>query len=170
MNILLIPVKSVSSPQLPFGKLICRPNNHRMMRGFRKLASMEWCNGVPRPFNFARGYKVALASFPGSGNTWVRNLLQQMTGILTGCSQVDYELVKNGFPAGGICLQYLDRFIAVKTHFPHGKYSEVLHFMPNIYCNNGFSMASLTELKFTFDKYAIQYLPKTYLMVSVTVA
>lgn len=31
----------------------------------------------------ARG-SVALASFPGSGNTWVRSLLEQATGICTG--------------------------------------------------------------------------------------
>ena len=27
---------------------------------------------------------VALVSFPGSGNTWVRGLLQQATGVCTG--------------------------------------------------------------------------------------
>ena len=29
---------------------------------------------------------VALVSFPGSGNTWVRGLLEQATGVCTGRS------------------------------------------------------------------------------------
>ena len=29
-------------------------------------------------------YPIALASFPGSGNTWLRGLLEKATGICTG--------------------------------------------------------------------------------------
>lgn len=39
---------------------------------------------------------VGLVSFPGSGNTWLRYLLQQSTGIFTGSVYVDGELRKNG--------------------------------------------------------------------------
>ena len=41
-------------------------------------ARLRWC----RPLNFLQpsGPPVALASFPGSGNTWLRYLLQQATG------------------------------------------------------------------------------------------
>ena len=39
--------------------------------------SCRFMNGSARP-------TVALASFPGSGNTWVRGLLQKTTGICTG--------------------------------------------------------------------------------------
>jgi hypothetical protein len=42
---------------------------------------------------------AALVSFPGSGNTWLRYLLQQATGILTGSVYKDYGLLKSGFPA-----------------------------------------------------------------------
>ena len=41
--------------------------------------------------HFINGNKraaVALASFPGSGNTWVRQLLEKATGICTGMSSV----------------------------------------------------------------------------------
>lgn len=44
----------------------------------------------------------ALASFPGSGNTWLRYMLQQATGILTGSVYKDYGLLKSGFPAESI--------------------------------------------------------------------
>lgn len=69
---------------------------------------------------------IALASFPGSGNTWLRYLLQQATGnklfalyniflyftqflftinvkgILTGSVYKDFGLLKSGFPAENI--------------------------------------------------------------------
>ena len=40
--------------------------------------SIDWCQ--PLGFLANPGPKVALASFPGSGNTWLRYLLQQATG------------------------------------------------------------------------------------------
>lgn len=56
---------------------------------------------------------VALASFPGSGNTWLRYLLQQATGLLTGSVYKDYALLKNGFPAESIANGSV---LVVKTH------------------------------------------------------
>ncbi|CAD7087631.1 unnamed protein product [Hermetia illucens] len=56
---------------------------------------------------------TALASFPGSGNTWLRYLLQQSTGILTGSIYKDYGLLKSGFPAENICNRSV---LVVKTH------------------------------------------------------
>ncbi len=46
-----------------------------------QLAQFKWCKGTPRlvPHRSQNG-SVALASFPGSGNTWCRYLLQQVTG------------------------------------------------------------------------------------------
>ena len=41
-------------------------------------------NGTCRFLNGTARHKVALASFPGSGNTWVRGLLEKVTGICTG--------------------------------------------------------------------------------------
>ena len=76
---------------------------------------------------------MALASFPGSGNTWLRYLIQQSTGkplkqafstslllfetiilgILTGSVFHDEDLLKNGFPAESITNGSV---IAIKTH------------------------------------------------------
>ena len=56
---------------------------------------------------------MALASFPGSGNTWLRYLIQQATGFLTGSVYKDYALKNNGFPAESVCNGSV---LAVKTH------------------------------------------------------
>ncbi|XP_045468186.1 WSCD family member AAEL009094 isoform X2 [Harmonia axyridis] len=74
-------------------------------------SKINWCKELkylvpPRP-------PVALASFPGSGNTWVRYLLQQSTGILTGSIYRDYSLLKNGFPAENVVNGSV---LLVKTH------------------------------------------------------
>nr|XP_002735861.2 PREDICTED: WSC domain-containing protein 2-like [Saccoglossus kowalevskii] len=56
---------------------------------------------------------VALASFPGSGNTWVRHLLQQATGIYTGSIYNDKSLKREGFDGEGFTDNSV---IVVKTH------------------------------------------------------
>ena len=80
-----------------------------------RLANTKWCNGIPGYLD-PPGPKVALASFPGSGNTWMRYLLQQMTGVLTGSIYTDWKLMSKDFPAGGI---KDGRVIATKTHAPY---------------------------------------------------
>ncbi len=44
-------------------------------------ATIRWCK-TPLTLLDEPGPRVALASFPGSGNTWLRYLLQQATGTL----------------------------------------------------------------------------------------
>ncbi|XP_052866305.1 WSCD family member AGAP003962 [Anopheles cruzii] len=56
---------------------------------------------------------TALVSFPGSGNTWLRYLLQQATGLLTGSVYKDYGLLKSGFPAESVANGSV---LVVKTH------------------------------------------------------
>lgn len=56
---------------------------------------------------------VALASFPGSGNTWVRGLLEKATGICTGSIYCDGTLLVSGM--AGEFMQS-GTVIAVKTH------------------------------------------------------
>ena len=39
---------------------------------------------------------MALATFPGSGNTWIRGLIERLTGYFTGSVYGDRELFKQG--------------------------------------------------------------------------
>ena len=56
---------------------------------------------------------VALASFPGSGNTWTRYLLQQATGIWTGSIYHDKALTEHVFLSKDI---HDSSVLFVKTH------------------------------------------------------
>ena len=66
----------------------------------------RFINGTGRP-------PVALASFPGSGNTWVRGLLQQATGICTGGIYCDTTLRVSGYPGESL---RSGSTLVVKTH------------------------------------------------------
>lgn len=55
----------------------------------------HFINGTGRP-------PVGLISFPGSGNTWVRGLLEQVTGICTGSVYCDIGLLEKGFAGENI--------------------------------------------------------------------
>lgn len=44
---------------------------------------------------------LALASYPGSGNTWLRHLMEHSTGIYTGSVYVDKKLMSGGFHGEG---------------------------------------------------------------------
>ena len=58
---------------------------------------------------------VALGSYPGSGNSWVRQLLESATGIYTGAAFCDMAYV-----AAGMIGEYIDtnNVLVVKTHAP----------------------------------------------------
>ncbi|XP_069135593.1 WSCD family member AAEL009094-like [Argopecten irradians] len=56
---------------------------------------------------------TALVSFPGSGNTWLRHVIQQATGVATGSTYTDAALKRDGFPGEG---QTNGSVIVVKTH------------------------------------------------------
>lgn len=58
---------------------------------------------------------VALASSPGSGNTWTRSVLEQATGIYTGSIYCDAVLKSRGFVGEKISSANV---LAVKTHYP----------------------------------------------------
>ena len=66
------------------------------------------------PFNKQRKHPVALASFPGSGNTWMRFLIEQGTRVYTGSVYKDAAL-NSTYPGEGLDDTQL---IAVKTHYP----------------------------------------------------
>lgn len=69
-------------------------------------------------------HPVALASFPGSGNTWVRGLLQQITGVCTGGIYCDTTLRTRGFPGEGIRSGVT---LVVKTHQTDPRWSGVTY-------------------------------------------
>ncbi|XP_068623422.1 WSCD family member AAEL009094 [Battus philenor] len=87
-------------------------NNYMSHLGLRQAPSVNWCKELrlrspPLP------YAVALVSYPGSGNTWLRYLLQQVTGIVTGSIYMDYGLRVHGFPAENVTDGTV---LVVKTH------------------------------------------------------
>jgi len=59
------------------------------------------------------GLVVALASSPGSGNSWVRQLLESATGIYTGAVYCDAAYVYTGMIGEGL---RTGNVLAVKTH------------------------------------------------------
>lgn len=61
----------------------------------KKSAVMDECR--KRRFRQKQGPIVALVSSPGSGNTWLRYLLEQSSGIFTGSIYCDHTL-KKSFP------------------------------------------------------------------------
>ena len=63
--------------------------------------------------NGTRSYPMGLASYPGSGNTWVRGLIQRTTGLCIGAIYCDVTLRQNGYP--GESIRSAVTFM-VKTH------------------------------------------------------
>ena len=59
------------------------------------------------------GPVVALGSFPGSGNSWVRQLLESATGIYTGAVYCDKSYIEKGMIGEGVTTENV---IAIKTH------------------------------------------------------
>lgn len=62
--------------------------------------------------NIRRG-PVALASFPGSGNTWLRGLLELVTGVCTGSIYCHTHFRARGFNGEGV---HSGSTLVVKTH------------------------------------------------------
>ena len=63
--------------------------------------------------NGAKRDPVALASAEGSGNTWVRGLLERATGFCTGFNFCDYVMRMKGFIGDNI---NSGSVLVVKTH------------------------------------------------------
>ena len=51
--------------------------------------------GDPNQFSF-----TSISSYPGSGNTWVRYLIEEFTGYYTGSIYSDNKLYSGGFKVG----------------------------------------------------------------------
>ena len=67
---------------------------------------------------------IALASYPGSGNTWVRGLLQGVTGLCTGATYCDVSLRKNGYPGESLRSGVV---LAVKIHEVDPRWTGVVY-------------------------------------------
>lgn len=70
------------------------------------------------------GPVVALASFPGSGNSWVRQLLETATGIYTGALYCDKSYIKAGMIGEGVAT---NNVLAIKTHGWPGATTNILN-------------------------------------------
>ena len=69
------------------------------------------------------GPTVALGSFPGSGNSWVRQLLESATGIYTGALYCDGSYLAVGMMGEGVTT---NNVLAVKTHdWPTGTKAKI---------------------------------------------
>ena len=88
------------------------------------LRKVKSYNGNPQDgqchfMSQAHRMPVALASYPGSGNTWLRGLLETATGICTGFEFCDISMRVKGFAGENIVSGAVS---VVKTHgFPHWK-------------------------------------------------
>ena len=70
---------------------------------------------------------IMLVSFPGSGNTWTRMILEQATGIFTGSIFCDKGLRSNGFYGEQIISSNV---LAIKTHYPRDGKPSIGHYHP----------------------------------------
>ena len=59
------------------------------------------------------GPVVALGSVPGSGNSWVRQLLESATGVYTGAVYCDKSYIEEGMIGEGVTTENV---IAIKSH------------------------------------------------------
>ena len=79
------------------------------------LTGMEKEKGSCYFMNQTLRFPVALASFQGSGSTWVRGLLEQATGFCTGSVYCDPWLRAGGFTGENI---RSGAVLVTKTHYP----------------------------------------------------
>ncbi len=70
-----------------------------------------------------KGLGVVLASYPRSGNTLLRRLLEDATGVITGSDSNPTRPLVRGLTAGGLQGEAVldDRVHIVKTHWPERK-------------------------------------------------
>ena len=83
---------------------------------FRESAesnSIAWCNGKHLEFVKPPGPIIGLISYPISGSTWLRHLIQEATGKITGSFYNSILLSENGFPGENV---YNGSTIVIKSH------------------------------------------------------
>lgn len=108
---------------------------NKCLQGTSQRAKQEHYDSLIRDndCNFMDGTHrrpVALASAEGSGNTWIRGLLERATGICTGFLYCDYEMRKDGFIGEGI---KSGSVLVVKTHTGTTQWYGVKYAQPKRY-------------------------------------
>ena len=115
----------LASPDIPINGVNCHDKLCSEYLSKRDHALFQRCRLLSRPSNeidanpnchFMDGAgrdPVGLVSVPGSGNTWVRGLLERATGICTGSIYCDQPLRQRGFMG-----EYVQSgsVLVVKTH------------------------------------------------------
>ena len=76
-------------------------------------SQIPWCFGNSLKILDPPGPITGLLSYPGSGNTWLRHLIQRATGFLTGSVYFAPFLYHHGFPGENIDN---GTAIAIKSH------------------------------------------------------
>nr|XP_029735868.1 WSCD family member AAEL009094 [Aedes albopictus] len=108
------PKRSATASAADFHSSSQWPNSNSNKFDTNKIATSDRIVNEGHQKSSSKGRELtALVSFPGSGNTWLRYLLQQSTGILTGSVYKDYGLLKSGFPAENVANSSV---LVVKTH------------------------------------------------------
>ena len=105
----ILPTKKCGNGTLTFKERICT-----------KYENMRFMKNSPD--------KVALASFPGSGNTWSRLLLEELTGYFTGSVYQDKKLMCTGLIGEGIKDSSV---LAAKTHLSGKDWTKVIYLFRN---------------------------------------
>nr|XP_006823242.1 PREDICTED: WSC domain-containing protein 2-like [Saccoglossus kowalevskii] len=88
------------------------------------IAFGNWSN-TTRPL-------VALSSFPGSGNTWTRHLLELASGVYTGAYSYDNDLYLGGF-TGETEYYKRGRTLVIKDHRFRDEYKSAILLIRNPY-------------------------------------
>jgi hypothetical protein len=82
---------------------------------YENKSNVHWCSElhfIKKSSSEDENLVTGLASFPGSGNTWIRHILQQATGIYTASVYKETLSLTNGIP-----LQMINSSaLVVKTH------------------------------------------------------
>ena len=70
--------------------------NHGSLKVYRTFAEDARCKPLKFLPSNSTVKKAVLLSFPGSGNTWVRHMIEQASGIYTGSVYGSPQLLRSG--------------------------------------------------------------------------
>ena len=104
------------------------------------------------------GPVIALGSFPGSGNSWVRQLLESATGIYTGTPYCDRAYVQAGMMGEGVATENV---IAIKTHERPAKAKQLINHDKAIYLVRSPFATILAEHNWSLNKKADRHTVET---------